>query len=58
MGMIKIINLSTFTDCVAVILIGKYMSGDGYHATHNEEGLQVVDIKRIVKNTYLITDVK
>lgn len=57
MGTIKIINLSTLNDCAAVILLGKYMEGDEYHATHNQEGLQVVDIKRKGKNTFLITDV-
>ncbi len=57
MGKITIINLSTLTDCVAVILIGKYLAGDEYHATHSEDGSQVVNIKKQRENTYLITDV-
>jgi hypothetical protein len=57
MGTIKIINLSTLTDCAAVVLVGKYMAGDEYQATHNEDGSQVVNIKKQRYNTYLITDV-
>lgn len=55
MNTITIKNLSTFADYSAVARAARLMAGNGYYATHDKDGNEVVRITR-KGNTYTVLD--
>jgi len=57
MKTVTIKNLSTFADYSAVARVARFMSGNAYYATHDENGNEVVRITRS-GNTYTVLDME
>jgi len=57
MGNTKIINNSVLADYAAIVRVGTFMAGCEYEALYNTAGEQIVKIKQVKEQCYVVTDV-